>query len=81
MFTAFTIGALIRLVGIAGINMVGKNLGALWLIYGVPAVVSALGLLMLRFNIAAPAISMPRLRLPWPLSLIRRRPTALVHSS
>ncbi len=81
MFTAFAIGALIRLVGIAGINMVGKNLGALWLIYGVPAVVSALGLLMLRFNIAAPAISMPRLRLPWPLSLIRRRAGALAHSS
>jgi lipopolysaccharide export system permease protein len=80
MFTAFAIGALIRLVGIAGINMVGKNLWALLLIYGVPAIVSALGLLMLRFNIPAPAISMPRLRLPWPLSLIRRR-TALVHSS
>ena len=81
MFTAFAIGALIRLVGIAGINMVGKNPDALWLIYGVPAVASALGLLMLRFNIAAPAISMPRLRLPWPLSLIRRRPPALAHSS
>ena len=81
MFTAFTIGALIRLVGIAGINMVGKNLWAVLLIYGVPAVVSALGLLMLSFNIPAPAISMPRLRLPWPLSLIRRRTGVALHSS
>jgi lipopolysaccharide export system permease protein len=80
MFTAFTIGALIRLVGIAGINMVGKNPSAVWLIYGVPAVVSALGLLMLRFNIPAPALSMPRLRLPWPLSLIRRRAGAVLHT-
>jgi len=78
LFTAFMIGAAIRLVGIAGINMVGKNLGALALIYGVPVVMGALGLLMLRFNINAPAIAMPRLRLPWPLSLLRRPPGALV---
>ena len=75
------IGAAIRLVGIAGINMVGKNLGALALIYGVPVVMGVLGLLMLRFNINAPAIAMPRLRLPWPLSLLRRAPGALVPSS
>jgi len=82
LFTAFTIGTAIRLVGIAGINMVGKNPGAVLLIYGVPAAVSALGLLMLGFNINAPAISLPRLRLPWPLSfLLRRRNGAVVHSS
>ncbi len=81
LFTAFMIGAAIRLVGIAGINMVGKNLGALALIYGVPVVMGVLGLLMLRFNINAPAIAMPRLRLPWPLSLLRRPPGALVPSS
>ena len=82
LFTAFTIGALVRLVGIAGINMVGKNPWAVLLIYGVPVAVSALGLLMLGFNINAPAISMPRLRLPWPLSLlVRRRPGAAVQPS
>lgn len=82
LFTAFTIGAAIRLAGIAGINMVGKNPGAVLLIYGVPVAVSALGLLMLGFNINAPAISMPRLRLPWPLSfLLRRRAGAVAHSS
>ncbi len=73
LFTAFTIGALIRLVGIAGINMVGKTLGALWLIYGVPAAAAALGLLILGLNINAPSIALPRLRLPWPLTLVRRR--------
>ncbi len=73
LFTAFAVGAMVRLVGIAGVNMVGKNLWALLLIYGVPAAVGALGLLMLGFNINAPAIAMPRLRLPWPLILMRRR--------
>ena len=77
MFTAFAIGALIRLVGIAGINMVGKNLWALLLIYGVPAFAAVFGLLMLAFNINAPSIAMPRLRLPWPLSLIGRRKPAM----
>ena len=81
LFTAFTIGALIRLVGIAGINMVGKDLSALWLIYGVPAAVGAIGLLMLGFNINAPAIGLPRLRLPWPLTLMRRRPASAVQPS
>jgi lipopolysaccharide export system permease protein len=82
LFTAFTIGAAIRLAGIAGINMVGKNPGAVLLIYGVPVAASAFGLLMLGFNINAPAISMPRLRLPWPLSfLLRRRAGAVAHSS
>jgi lipopolysaccharide export system permease protein len=82
LFTAFTIGTVIRLIGIAGINMVGKDPGAVWLIYGAPAAVSALGLLMLGFNINAPAISMPRLRLPWPLSfLLRRRAGVVAHSS
>ncbi len=73
LFTAFTIGAAIRLIGIAGINIVGKDLGALWLIYGVPAAAVAIGLLMLGLNINAPAIGLPRLRLPWPLTLVRRR--------
>jgi lipopolysaccharide export system permease protein len=82
LFTAFTIGAIIRLIGIAGINMVGKTLGAVFLIYGVPAAVSVLGLLMLGFNINAPAFSMPRLRLPWPLnSLGRRKAGAAVQAS
>ena len=82
LFTAFTIGTVIRLVGIAGINMVGKDPGAVLLIYGVPAAVGALGLLMLGLDINAPAISMPRLRLPWPLSfLLRRRAGAVAHSS
>jgi hypothetical protein len=62
--------------------MVGKDPGAVLLIYGVPAAVGALGLLMLGLDINAPAISMPRLRLPWPLSfLLRRRAGAVAHSS
>ncbi len=81
LFTAFTIGTAIRIVGIAGINMVGKNLWALLLIYGVPAAVSLLGLTMLTFNVNAPAIATPRLRLPWPLSLIRRPKRAATEAS
>ncbi len=81
LLTAFAIGALILLVGIAGLNMVGKNLGALGLIYGVPAAVGTIGLLMLAFNINAPALGMPRLRLPWPLTLVRRRPASSAQTS
>jgi lipopolysaccharide export system permease protein len=72
LFTAFTIGAAIRVTGIAGVNMVGKNLGAAGLIYGVPAAALVLGLIMLRFNIGAPVIGLPSLRLPLPNWLQRR---------
>ncbi len=71
LFTAF-IGAAIRVTGIAGVNMVGKNLGAAGLIYGVPAAALILGLIMLRFNINAPVIGLPSLRLPLPKWLARR---------
>ncbi len=71
-FTAFAICAAIRIFGIAGINLVGKNLGALWLIYGIPVGAIAVGLLMLRFNIDAPVIGLPRLRLPLPAVFTRR---------
>lgn len=81
LFTAFAICAVIRIVGIAGINLVGKNLGALWLIYGVPAGAIVAGLLMLRFNINAPVIALPRLRLPLPFGLARRRAGAAAGAS
>lgn len=65
LFTAFTIGAAMRVVGIAGVNIVGKQLWALSLIYGLPLIFVLIGLVMLGFNIEAPALAIPRLRLPW----------------
>jgi lipopolysaccharide export system permease protein len=70
LFTAFTVCAMIRAVGIAGVNIVGKKMWALSLIYGVPAAAMALGLIMLALNINPPVIALPRLRLP---SFLARR--------
>ncbi|MBT3069844.1 LPS export ABC transporter permease LptF [Rhodomicrobium sp. Az07] len=64
LFTAFTLGAAIRIAGIAGVNIVGKKAWALGLIYGIPLAVIVAGLVMLRFDIRAPVISLPSLRLP-----------------
>ncbi len=79
LFTAFTIGAVIRVIGIAGINTVGKKLSALALIYGLPAAVIVIGLILLRFNIHAPVIAFPRLRIPLPR--FGRRARAVANSS
>jgi lipopolysaccharide export system permease protein len=73
LFTAFVIGTALRVLGIAGVNMVGKNLAGLALIYGAPAALTLIFIVMLRFNIPAPALAVPDLRLPWPL---RRSPAA-----
>ncbi|MBJ7535330.1 LPS export ABC transporter permease LptF [Rhodomicrobium vannielii ATCC 17100] len=64
LFTAFTLGAAIRIAGIAGVNIVGKKAWALGLIYGIPVTVIVAGLVMLRLDIGAPVISLPSLRLP-----------------
>ncbi|ADP70153.1 permease YjgP/YjgQ family protein [Rhodomicrobium vannielii ATCC 17100] len=64
LFTAFTLGAAIRIAGIAGVNIVGKKAWALGLIYGIPVAVIVAGLVMLRLDIGAPVISLPSLRLP-----------------
>ncbi len=73
LFTAFLIGAVLRALGIAGVNIVGKKLWALSLIYGAPAGVAVICVLMLSLNIAAPSLSLPRLRLPLPIRLARAR--------
>ena len=65
LFTCFLIGAVLFGLGIAGVNLVGKQLWALWIIYGVPAGLALICLLMLRFDIPAPAISLPSIRLPF----------------
>jgi lipopolysaccharide export system permease protein len=65
-FTAFVIGAALFAAGIAGVNMVGKNLAGLALIYGVPAALALLVIVMLRFNITAPALTIPAIRAPRP---------------
>jgi lipopolysaccharide export system permease protein len=66
LFTAFVIGAAIRIAGIAGVNIVGKKLWGLSLIYGLPALGIVISLLLLSLNISPPAISLPRLRIPLP---------------
>jgi lipopolysaccharide export system permease protein len=66
LFTGFVIGVALRVLGIAGVNMVGKNLAGLALIYGAPAALTLLFIVMLRFNVPAPALALPDLRLPWP---------------
>jgi lipopolysaccharide export system permease protein len=76
LFTAFLLCALLRLTGIAGVNIVGKQSWALWLIYGLPAFVTVGGLIMLRFNVNVPAIGLPRLRLPFPARFTRGRAAA-----
>ncbi len=81
LLTAFTLGAAIRVVGIAGINIVGKKLWALSLIYGVPAGAILIGLMMLAFNINPPVIALPRLRLPRLPGPGRRSGGAVANSS
>jgi lipopolysaccharide export system permease protein len=81
LFTAFVIGAAIRIVGIAGVNIVGKKLWAVSLIYGVPLTAIILGLLMLQFNVHAPAIGLPSLRIPWPVRLGEKSASAAVKTS
>ncbi len=69
MFTGFMIGALVFGLGIAGVTSVGKQAGALALIYGVPGGLALISMLMLHFDIPAPAISLPSLRIPLPFGL------------
>ena len=69
LFTAFIIGAVVFGLGIVGENSVGKQPGALALIYGVPVGSALIFALMLHFDIPAPAISLPSLRIPLPFRL------------
>ncbi len=81
LFTAFTIGAVIRVVGIAGVNIVGKKLWGLSLIYAPSVALIVIGAAMLQFNIQAPAISLPKIRLPWPIRLRQSGPRAVANPS
>ncbi|MGO9485491.1 MAG: LPS export ABC transporter permease LptF [Rhodomicrobium sp.] len=65
LFTGFMIGALLIGVGIASINLAGTQVSALWLVYGAPTGLALICALMLHFEIPAPVISLPRLRLPF----------------
>jgi lipopolysaccharide export system permease protein len=73
LFTAFVIGAAIRIAGIAGVNIVGKKLWGLSLIYGLPALGIVVSLLLLTFNIQAPALALPSIRLPLPSFFFGRK--------
>jgi lipopolysaccharide export system permease protein len=65
LFTCFMIGAVVRGLGIGGINTLGKQFWpAISMIYGVPGGLLLLCILMLLFDIPAPAIALPSLRLP-----------------
>jgi lipopolysaccharide export system permease protein len=75
LFSAFAIGAIVRVLGIAGVNIVGKKMWALSLIYGTTVGGTIAALIMLQLNILPPAIGMPQLRLPWPVRLFGPRKT------
>jgi lipopolysaccharide export system permease protein len=78
LFSAFTVGAIVRVLGIAGVNIVGKKLWALSLLYGTTMGGSIIALVMLQLNILPPALGIPQLRLPWPVRLSRSRNTTPV---
>ncbi len=61
---AFAVAAACRIVGIAGLNLAGKHDWALGLVYGVPFAGMAICLIMLRYNIHPPQITLPAIRLP-----------------
>jgi lipopolysaccharide export system permease protein len=73
LFTAFLVGAIMLAVGISGVQQVGKKLWAVGLIYGVPAALTLVSLILLQFNIPAPALKLPQVRLP---SFLRPRSPA-----
>jgi len=73
LFTAFAIGASLRVLGIAGVNIVGKKLWALSLIYGAPLALMLLFIAMLRYDIQAPTFAVPDLRFPLPFKLGRKK--------
>ena len=81
LFTAFIIGAIIRILGIAGVNIVGKQPWALSLLYGLPLAGTLMAIMMLKFSIGAPALSFPSLRLPWPLKSTGSRHAAIPRPS
>ena len=81
LFTAFIIGAIIRILGIAGVNIVGKQPWALSLLYGLPLAGTLIAIMMLKFSIGAPALSFPSLRLPWPLKSTGSRQAAIPRPS
>lgn len=65
LFSCFMIGAVARGLGIAGVNLAGKQFWtAIGLMYGVPFGLAAVCALMLAFNLPAPAISLPKFKLP-----------------
>ncbi len=81
LFTAFTLGAILRILGIAGVNIVGKKAWALALIYGAPAGLILLCFVLLLFDVSAPALAIPRFSLTLPARLRRSSPGALARPS
>ena len=77
LFSGFMAGAVVFGLGIAGVNSVGKQFwSSIALIYGVPGGLFLLFALMLQFDIPAPAISLPSLRIPLPFRLGGAKGTA-----
>lgn len=78
LFSAFAIGAVFRIVGIASVSMAGKKAWAVGLLYGLPILGMLAVLAMLALNVAPPSLSLPAIRLPWPLRLTGRNGAASV---
>jgi lipopolysaccharide export system permease protein len=65
LFTCFMIGALELGAGITGANGVSKQaLASFALLYGIPAALVFISSLLIQFDIPAPAIALPSIRLP-----------------
>jgi lipopolysaccharide export system permease protein len=80
LFTAFTAGALLRAAGIAGVNIVGKKMWALGLLYGLPGFLIVLFSFMLQLNLSPPALGIPKMSLPSWIKPGRRPASGVAHS-
>jgi hypothetical protein len=73
LFSAFAIGAAVRIFGMAGINIVAKKLWGLFLVYGLTITGSLICIAMLVLNIQPASFALPKIGMP---SLFRRRSVA-----
>jgi lipopolysaccharide export system permease protein len=63
LFTAFAVGALFRIFGIAAVNLAAKQTWAVFALYGVPVAGILLCVLMFSLNKQPPALALPAIRL------------------
>jgi lipopolysaccharide export system permease protein len=65
LFTAFAVATVLRVVGLAAVNMGAKSPGAIAVIWGIPLLGLAITALMAHFEIKPAALPSFSFRLPW----------------